>query len=710
MAFDDDEAAANSSKIRPGMSVTLRDLKSASHLNGLVGRVLHLDQATQRWQVDIGSGGGVKALRPDNLVPCHDDDMGDEDKNGSGGSDNGAALFEKAAPGDLIRKLLQGRGQSDAEDDNELQADDRSEDWFAEDLQEGNRRSDTDEDPAQYAERDQEAELSGSDRQIGSQCGGLSDLDDHPEGNFAEADATAEGEPVIDTEVPPIRRQQRTSDDGKHDFSSFAVRDLKEFLAARGVGIPAGIAEKGELITLCARASNMPLKQRQPQDPKPAIPTATVPDDGRGSQSNASPRKSRRRRNRAEATRTKAAPETRPPQPSSRTSASSSFNKAPHGSGYGGHAGHHDSPWDHGGRDPMMPPPYGGAWNHGAAAPPPGMAWHGYGAFPPPPMHPGHMPPGPGYGPPGGYGPPPTFGAVAPGPPPPQYHQPQTREDAVARAEERLRYRRPAEETVALINRFVRDYNLCDEVDLGLRMLRADQVRHLTSSNTIARRLRDAGDANEAVLAELHANDPDAAGIVHALRIGSRRDRSKGGRRERRREREREREHGVHSVSAGDEGIRRRSRSVRRRRRRPSEPVERPRRRESRTAQDAAPSAPPAPRPGGVWAADVRHSGNGGGRDMGRGGGGSSGSQEKEMEAWLLSLDGSHGALLPYLGPLCREFGELRAVPAALLPKPSSSSVVGKIDPLLWATLGVESLGHRLLLAKGIVALAKGDS
>lgn len=276
----------------------------------------------------------------------------------------------------------------------------------------------------------------------------------------------------------------------------------------------------------------------------------------------------------------------------------------------------------------------------------------------------------------------------------------------MAWAEERLRFRRPAEETVSLINRFVRDYSLCDEVELGLRMLRADQVRHLTSSSTIARRLREASDANEVVLVELGAHDPDAAGIVQALRSGSRRDRSKGGRRERRRERERER--GAPAVPAGDEGSRRRSRSARRRRRRPSEPVERPRRRESRAAQEAAPSAPPArPRPSGVWAAD---DGNGGGGVKGRDDGGSSGSQEKEMEAWLLSLDKDRGALLPYLGPLCREFGELRAVAAALLPKPSSSSVVGKIDPLLWTTLGVESLGHRLLLAKGIVALAKGDS
>jgi len=694
MAFNDE--------ICPGMSVKLRDLKSAAHLNGVVGHVLHLDEATQRWQVDIGQEGGVKALRPENLVPCHDDFEEEEE-------DPGAALFTRAAPGDLIRKLLQGQGGGQSDDEQDFHADDRSGEWFAEDFgeedhrqEDGHQRSDTEEDLGQDADRDREGGLSG-----------LSDLDHQDEGAGADSADEREGQP------PGSKRQRRSNNDARPDFSSFSVRGLKDFLAARGVGISAGITEKGELITLCERASNMPMKQTHPEAQKPMPSTATAAE-GDGAKTSTR-RRSRRRRSRAESTRTKAAPESRAPQPTSRTAASSSVDKAP--PGWHGHAGHHDSPWDHGRRDPMMPPPYGGAWGHGAVPPPPGMAWHGFPGFPPP-MHPGHMPPGPpGFGPPGGYGPPPPgYGPLTPpgppgppGPPPPGYHQPQTREEAVARAEERLRYRRPAEETVALINRFVRDYKLCDEIDLGLRMLRAEQVRHLTSSGTFARQMREAGDANEVVLNELHANDPDAAGIVHALRSGSRRDRSKGGRRERRRERERERERerGARSVSAGDEGPqRRRSRSGRRRRRRASEAVDRPRRRESsRTAQEAAPSVPKAARPGGVWAADVQHnSGNdvGARNNKDRDDGGTSGSQEKEIEAWLLSLDGGHGALMSYLGPLSREFGELRAVAAALLPKPSSSSVVGKIDPLLWATLGVESLGHRLLLAKGIVALAKG--
>lgn len=63
--------------------------------------------------------------------------------------------------------------------------------------------------------------------------------------------------------------------------------------------------------------------------------------------------------------------------------------------------------------------------------------------------------------------------------------------------------------------------------------------------------------------------------------------------------------------------------------------------------------------------------------------------------------------MIRYLKPLQDEFGDLPSLTATVLPNPVSSSVVGQIDPALWDALGVDALGHRLLLAKGIVALSK---
>lgn len=72
-----------------------------------------------------------------------------------------------------------------------------------------------------------------------------------------------------------------------------------------------------------------------------------------------------------------------------------------------------------------------------------------------------------------------------------------------------------------------------------------------------------------------------------------------------------------------------------------------------------------------------------------------------------MGLDGGRGAMSRYLQPLQDEFGDLSSLTATVLPKPVSSSVVGQIDPSLWEALGVEALGHRLLLAKGILKLSK---
>lgn len=77
----------------------------------------------------------------------------------------------------------------------------------------------------------------------------------------------------------------------------------------------------------------------------------------------------------------------------------------------------------------------------------------------------------------------------------------------------------------------------------------------------------------------------------------------------------------------------------------------------------------------------------------------------EELKNWLSDLDGGRGALERYLQPLQDSYGSLKALAKTLLAEPLSSSVVGRVDPSLWDRLGVDALGHRLLIAKGVVAL-----
>lgn len=79
---------------------------------------------------------------------------------------------------------------------------------------------------------------------------------------------------------------------------------------------------------------------------------------------------------------------------------------------------------------------------------------------------------------------------------------------------------------------------------------------------------------------------------------------------------------------------------------------------------------------------------------------------EEELEEWLVGLDGGRGVMLQYLEPLRQEFGSLDQVAAAFIAdSPTSGSVVNCVDPLLFEALGVVSLGHKLMLAKGVQAL-----
>ena len=78
------------------------------------------------------------------------------------------------------------------------------------------------------------------------------------------------------------------------------------------------------------------------------------------------------------------------------------------------------------------------------------------------------------------------------------------------------------------------------------------------------------------------------------------------------------------------------------------------------------------------------------------------------LEAWLRELDAGRDTLLQFLEPLKREFGDLAQLAASVLPDPAGASVVDNIDPLVFEVLGARSLGHKLLLAKGICKLEQG--
>lgn len=77
----------------------------------------------------------------------------------------------------------------------------------------------------------------------------------------------------------------------------------------------------------------------------------------------------------------------------------------------------------------------------------------------------------------------------------------------------------------------------------------------------------------------------------------------------------------------------------------------------------------------------------------------------EEMRSWLSSLDGGRGAMLQYLENLEREFSSLGQLSMMTIAS-SMGSVVGRIDPAVYTALGIDAVGHRLLLAKGVLALS----
>lgn len=80
---------------------------------------------------------------------------------------------------------------------------------------------------------------------------------------------------------------------------------------------------------------------------------------------------------------------------------------------------------------------------------------------------------------------------------------------------------------------------------------------------------------------------------------------------------------------------------------------------------------------------------------------------QRALEQWLLGLDGGRGSLMKFIDPLQREFGSLKEVAAAYCAEEEdSTSIVNCVDPVLFEALGVTSLGHKLMFAKGVTKLA----
>eukprot|EP00927_Polykrikos_kofoidii_P057640 TRINITY_DN5179_c0_g1_i2.p1 TRINITY_DN5179_c0_g1~~TRINITY_DN5179_c0_g1_i2.p1 ORF type:complete len:1063 (+),score=265.08 TRINITY_DN5179_c0_g1_i2:46-3234(+) len=79
---------------------------------------------------------------------------------------------------------------------------------------------------------------------------------------------------------------------------------------------------------------------------------------------------------------------------------------------------------------------------------------------------------------------------------------------------------------------------------------------------------------------------------------------------------------------------------------------------------------------------------------------------EEKVWDWLNGLDNGRGALLQYFDVLRNEFdADFSQIGAARLPSPTSSGILQALDPSFFEVVGVASTGHRLLLAKGILAL-----
>lgn len=83
------------------------------------------------------------------------------------------------------------------------------------------------------------------------------------------------------------------------------------------------------------------------------------------------------------------------------------------------------------------------------------------------------------------------------------------------------------------------------------------------------------------------------------------------------------------------------------------------------------------------------------------------GETEVAMWNWLKGLDGGRGSLLHYFAAIKSEFdADFQQLAATRLQKPVSPGALGSIEPSFFEALGVKSVGHRLLFARGIMKLS----
>jgi len=88
------------------------------------------------------------------------------------------------------------------------------------------------------------------------------------------------------------------------------------------------------------------------------------------------------------------------------------------------------------------------------------------------------------------------------------------------------------------------------------------------------------------------------------------------------------------------------------------------------------------------------------------GGSGAEPSNADQLASWLVGLETKSGALEKYVPELQRNFSSLTQLREALVaPHEQNRPVLDCIEPQVFDALGVQSLGHKLLIAKGIIAL-----
>lgn len=85
---------------------------------------------------------------------------------------------------------------------------------------------------------------------------------------------------------------------------------------------------------------------------------------------------------------------------------------------------------------------------------------------------------------------------------------------------------------------------------------------------------------------------------------------------------------------------------------------------------------------------------------------GASNERETKLRQWLLDLDPKSGKMTMYFDVLVAEFdADLVQIAAAKNSSGSVKGVLGVVDTMFWETVGVKTMGHRMLFAKGIAKL-----